>query len=312
MRLKITILTVVLALAATASAANKNKPAAAETPLASKGVGPIFHIDYTNLRGVEDRTFVEFYFQVSHDQLQFIKLKDEERFEARYSLEIMVYDQNDRVVESHAVLDKIRVDSFRATTATDRAQICLIGFTFDPGLYRIHAVLTDFETEDASTIDEWFLAEDFRAPKLLLSDIQLSPRIKPAPDGEPYVKNQRYIEPTAIRTFAHGFSDLYVYFEVYNLKFSVSKSASTYTSTFVFFNSTGEKIAQFERHTRKPGPVSAHSLKLPVEYFNVGDYTLLLTVRDDETGEKDYAQETFRVVDQAYVLNSTEYSIPPR
>jgi len=86
-------------------------------------------------------------------------------------------------------------------------------------------------------------------------------KIAAAEEGQPYVKNDRYIEPNALRVFAHDLADIYIYFEIYNLTLSENQEDSKYTAYFIVHAETGKKIAQFKRPKAIQGNSLAHSLK---------------------------------------------------
>ncbi len=266
--------------------------------MTSVGEGPVFFLDYTNLLGLDKKTYVEFYFQVGFEDLQFIK--QAEGFQAAYDLEILIFDQANNKLESYAMTDAFEVDSYPETQSQEKARSLMVPFSFEPGEYRIVATVTDLETEKQSRVDEIFPVSGFLSQNLMLSDVQLSSKIRPlnSNDAYPgyYVKNQRFIEPNARRTFARGLTDIYLYFEIYNLEYS-QKSDSTYTAYFVFYNHKGERIAQLHRCRRKPGVISTHSLRIPVDYFSEGKYRVQVSVRDDATGQTAETSKSFMVLD---------------
>lgn len=268
-----------------------------ETPLFSTGQGPLFFLDYTNLLGIDGQTYVEFYIQVGYDELQFVKDKNQGNFSAGYDIDLLIFNQNSQLVESYTTLDKFHVDSYKDTQLKDKARVALIGFTFNPGQYRIKVLVTDLETQKTSKIDNLFEARNFQSNELMISDIQFSQKIKPAEPGSPYVKNQRYVEPMAARTFAPQYSNFFIYFEIYNLLYEKHNNKLTYTTYFIFHNNKGEKIAQFHRRKIKPGETSAHSLKIPLDTFLSGKYILTVRVRDDITGQIAESSKSFTVLD---------------
>lgn len=269
-------------------------PSSMITPLKSVGEGPLFYVDYSNLKGIDNKTFVEFYVQIGYDELQFIKYNG--RFQASYDLDFVIYDTGDNVIENYTTIDVFEVETFSETRSRDKARISLVAFSFEPGQYRIKALVTDVETQKTSVIEDAFVARSFDSQNLMISDIQLSQKIEPAQEGQPYVKNQRYIEPNAVRIFAHGVSDIHIYFELYNLAYSPKSENSTYTAVFIFHDGKGNKIAQFKRRQVKPGKTVAHSLKVPVEYFTGGTYTLTVHVQDNDTGQTAESSKSFTVV----------------
>ena len=69
-------------------------------------------------------------------------------------------------------------------------------------------------------------------PQSFVDVIQFSNEIRVAEEGQPYVKNQRYVEPNALRTFAVGESNVYWYFEIYNLEGEAETEDSQYVARF--------------------------------------------------------------------------------
>lgn len=276
-----------------------------DAPLKSIGSGPQFFVDYLNLTGLDDRTYVEFYIQVGYHELQFIKDKEQGNFLAGYELDFSIFDEKGNLIESHNSVDGFHVDTYAKTKSSEKARISLLAFTFDPGKYRIKVVLADLETQKSSKIDKRFVARDFRSKELMISDIQLSQKIELAEDGRPYVKNQRYIEPNAGRTFAYGFSGFYVYFEVYNLDYE-KQDESTYTTYFIFHNSKGKKIAQLKNRKAKPGETSAHSLRIPLDSFLNGEYVITVRVRDDQNKQIAESSTSFTVVEQVIAVSQIQ------
>lgn len=276
------------------------------TPFISHGEGPTFYVDYTNLKGMGNKTFVEFYFQVNYDELQFIKDKKSKKFKAGYDLDFRAYDKEDHLAQSHHTVDEIIVDSYKETKVTNKARVSLAGFSFTPGQYRIKIFVTDHETEKISVINKIIQIRSFQSSDLMISDIQFSQKIKPSEEGLPYVKNGRYIEPNVLKAYSHDSNGIYIYFEIYNLKIINDTPHSTYTAIFKFFNQKGEKIAQFRRRKMKPGPIAAHSLKLPVDYFSSGKFTLQLEVRDDVTGQVAKTAKDFSIIDRPITLSEID------
>ncbi len=280
-------------------------------PIVSTGDGPRFCLDYCNFQGVDNKTYVEFYVQVSYSELQFIKHKD--RFKAGYHLKLTILDEFDQVVETQETNDQFQVDSFAETVSTQKARASLMAFTLKPTTYRVKALVRDLETMHATRIEQELQLGDFRAPNLLMSDIQLSSKIEPGEDGQPYVKNSRYILPNASRIFAHGLNEsIFIYFEVYNLLYDQLKPQATYTTRFTFLNGDGEPIASFARTHPKPGPTSAHSMKFPLSYFPNGNYKLIIQTRDDATGQTCESVRDFSVLDWSIALSEENLHLWPR
>ncbi len=280
--------------------ANDGQP---ETPFESSGSGPVYYIDYANFQGVDAKTYVEFYFQVSYNDLQFYK--SGKQFQAGYALDFKVIDADGNVLEQHETNDVFDVDNFAQTHATTKARVLLLGYTMDAGSYEIESSMTDLETHKSTKIKRSFVAGDFKTDKLKISDLQLSQNISAAKPDQPYVKNQRYIEPNAVRTFAHGLADIYVYFEVYNLSGfgEDGKSPGNYEAHFIINDESGNTFARLKRKHAKPGETSAHSIKLPIEHFKNGTYSLTVQIVDQESGQMSESSKDFTVFTQSITAN---------
>ncbi len=266
-------------------------------PLTSNGDGPIFYLDYSSFKGVNDETFVEFYIQVSYNELQFIKKNG--RFRADYEIDFAVLTENDSLIENHVSVDGIDLDTYSETQSDNKARVMLLGYSLAPKIYKIIARVTDCETRHSSVLEKVFAPKEYRSRQLISSDVQLSHKIEPAHNGQPYVKNSRYIEPNASRVFAHGVNpDIYIYFEVYNFAYIPNCENSTYTTTISFFDNAGNQIAQLNRVKEKPGDTCAHSMKFPLQKFKSGEYFVTIQVRDGLNGQVCETSKNFTIVDQ--------------
>lgn len=289
----------IIALSVSMTTARKSSFSA---PIQSTGDGPVYYIDHASFQGLDNKTYVEFYIQIGHKDLQFYK--NGNKFEAGYNLEFELQNSQGETVESHSSVDVFQVDTFTETISGKKARISLIAFTIDPGDYVVKSTLRDLETLRTTTITQSVIASDFSANELVISDLQLSQKIEPAPEGAPYVKNQRYIEPNAVRLFAHGLTDIYVYFEVYNLLQSETCSKNNYVAHFIIKREDGSTMAHLKRKHNKPGATSAHSIKLPIEHFQNGHYALTVRVEDGDTGNTSETSTSFTVLDTPVALNA--------
>ena len=265
-------------------------------PPISYGEGPKFVLDHAIFRGVDNRSYVEFYLQVAYDELQFIKFSD--GFRAEYKIELAVQDETGMEVEHHIDVDVVDVDIFSETNAQNKARVSLVAFTLDPGIYIIETKLTDIETRYISTLTTSLSSRSFQSSQLQISDLQISQNIVPAENRDSYVKNQRYVEPNPMRMFSPDFSQaVYIYFEIYNLKYSETSTEKTYTAKYIFHNIDGKKIAELKRKGVKPGDSSANSLRFPLEHFKSGDYRLTVQIEDAETHQVVEATNNFTIIE---------------
>ena len=253
------------------------------TPFEAIGEGPRFYIDYSNFQGMDNLTFTEFYIQISYSDLQFIKYR--KRFRGGYDIELSIVDENNNVVETYTNRDVFDVKTFDESRSTRKARLSMVAFTFEPGTYSIRVQVTDRETQKTSEIEEVFSAANFKENKLHLSDIQFSQKIELCNDDRSFVKNNRYVEPCAVRMFANGLADIYVYFEIYNLTYQQEKLNYNYTAYFSIFNKETKKTTEFQQVQKIPGTTVAHSIRLKVDQFTSGEYNLTVRILDEATGQ---------------------------
>jgi len=258
---------------------------------------PFYYVDYANFRNADKQTYVEFYLHVAYQDLQF--RKDGKGFQAGYNFSLEIWSQDEKLLKQHQMGDIIQVDSYEETIHSELARASLVGYTLAPGRYILRTELRDMETQKSAKIQEYVMVRDFGSDRLQISDIQFSQNITPAADGKPYVKNGRFIQPDAMRTFAYGLSDVNLYFEVYNLSPSLKDEPGNYVTHFIFMDEAGEQVSHIRRPHRKPGKMTAQSIKLPVESFPRGRYSVTVKIEDLDTREISEVSGSFSVVDNA-------------
>lgn len=268
-------------------------------PFRSEGEGPNFVLDYANYRGVEDLTYIEFYFQVGYHELQFIKHGED--FQAKYTLDFQIKDAQGHLIELFRNDDAFEVQTFDETKSFTKARVMMIAVSLGAGRYRIAAKMRDRETHRLTQITRRIEVVDFRASRLQVSDIQFSQKIKRAADG-PFVKNMRYIEPNALRAFGEDRADIYVYFEIYNLVYFENQDNYFYLCDYRISDEDGETLRTFEQANRSPGFSSAHSVKLPGNILAPGTYKLHITVTDQATGVRAETSQTFTILKESMIL----------
>jgi len=285
--------------------AKTDKQSTQAPPFTSTGEGPMFYMDCACFKGVASKTYTEFYFQVGYDYLQFIK--DGHKFKAGYELDFSVLDNNQNCVQEFHSSDSFYVNDFDETVSRRKARVSQVGYSLEPGQYTIRMVVKDLETLYSSFIDKPVSIRSFNSPELQLSDIQFSQKIKLAEDGDVYVKNKRYIEPNAIRTFAHGLADIFIYFEIYNLSAPATNTNSLYSALITIFDENGKQVGQINRSHQKPGIDVAHSLRLPVDDFLNGNYTLNIQATDEDGKLVAKSSKEFTVLSWPVTYNDYDF-----
>jgi hypothetical protein len=263
-------------------------------PYTSEGEGPCFFLDHTSYQGMEGKTYVEFYLQVGYRSLQFFKSGKD--FRAGYSFTLEIRDSNGKPLDSQNTKDVFDVGTFEETLSRTTARVSLMAFSLPPGSYHVHSVLEDIETEKVSVVEKIITVFEFGGNVLQLSEIQFSHDIRLGEEGQPYVKNHRYIQPNAVRTFSPETGDIYLYFEIYNM--AAVKKNSEYVAEFLICDAGGQQVGKVSRHHQKPGKTSAHSMRFGVDFFQDGLYDVLVRIRDLDNGAIAESKGRFRVVRQ--------------
>lgn len=272
-------------------------------PLHATGEGALHQIDFSNFRGENDKAYVEFYIQIAYQNLQFIKTDG--KFKASYDFELAILNDEGNIVDHQTIRDPFEVDNFKSTYITNKARISSMAFLLEPGEYTLVTKATDLETNAFSEIHTTFEAADFKTTDLSISDIQFSQNIYPAEEGLPYVKNQRYVEPNAVRLFSHGIADIFLYFEIYNLNAN-DEIPKGYLAQFIIHDEAGKIYTQLNRRHQKPGESAAHSIKLPVDYFSSGEYSLTVKITDEGSNQITETTSKFKVIDESISLNEID------
>lgn len=272
--------------------AKKNAPI---PPFFSAGEGPHFVMDYTNFMGSEQSTLVEFYIQTGYRDVQFIK--HGKRFLASYNIVVSILDGSDRVVETYETSDTFEVNTFKETESGMRFRVLQVNFSLKPGTYTLLARMTDLETRKSTEIRAPIRASNYTVAALQVSEIQLSRKIEATEEEtSPFVKNQRYIEPNALRQFAAGAENVWAYFEIYHLQ-QDEVSKNEYRIRYTLLDASGKVLFQLQKTHQKPGTTCAHSVMLPATMFKNGGYRLSIQAEDIDSGQTAELSKSFLIVE---------------
>ncbi len=176
-----------------------------------------FKYDYCVFRNDDGKLFLELYY--SFDQNQLVFIKTDGGYEAAGEISLDVYDKDDDKV----IIQKIfKIPVSVVDTADYNKNNDLSGqvnFLLDSGNYVFKIMATDFNNPVDSTVFEDNLSLN-RFPKSMvaISCIQVSSGIQKSTDkSSVFYKNTLEIIPNPNRLFGNNISNLYYYFELYNL-----------------------------------------------------------------------------------------------
>ncbi len=263
-----------------------------------------FDVDYINFIAQHNLAFVEFYVQISNVQLSFTRAA--KIFQAIYDIDFYIEDLPGNVIQTQAARDTVRAFTFDETKSTSNYRVTLFRSCLKPGEYRLRAIVTDQETGKSAEVAQKFFARDFSGDSLMVSDLQFSRRIQIDSSDGPFVKHNRRVEPNGLHQYGQFASQLFIYYEIYNLATPIdavaivdSDSAAaqiavadSFRTHYIIRDENGDEIKQLWRTGRKPGNSCVQSILLPIADLKSGQYTLTVRVFDNANGT--YAETSGR------------------
>jgi GWxTD domain-containing protein len=171
-------------------------------------VGPTFYADaiaYSSDQSQKSR--VEVYVQVPHDEIRFIKEGDQ--YIGRYEVTLSIFTPTKQLTHEETWTVDIPVTEFAQTTQNKLYSLTHRTVDVDPGNYQMTIQLRDQESRKTSQLRKSILVSDFTKDPLSLSDIMLVNRL--STEGA-----KRTIVPNisgSINALAEGF---FVFFEMYS------------------------------------------------------------------------------------------------
>jgi GWxTD domain-containing protein len=269
-----------------------------------------FVVDYINFIAQHNLAFVEFYVQLSHAQLSFTRAGAQapsaEIFQAVYDIDFYIEDVHGNVIQTQAARDTVKAFTYDETKMATNFRVTLFRSYLQPGEYRWRAIVTDQETGKACEVAQKFFARDFSGQSLAVSDLQFSRNIQIDSSASPFVKHNRHIEPNALHRYGQFASQLFIYYEIYNLAKPTKTAAAangdsaaaqlaaadSFRTHYIIHDENGNEIKQLRRSCRKPGNSCVQSVMLPIADLKSGQY--MLTVRVFDNGSGTYAETSGR------------------
>ncbi|MCI0698885.1 GWxTD domain-containing protein [candidate division KSB1 bacterium] len=263
-----------------------------------------FVVDHINFIAQHNLAFVEFYVQLSNSQLSFTRAA--KIFQAVYDTDFYIEDLQGNVIQTHAAHDTVRAFTFDETKSASNYRVTLFRSCLQPGEYRLRAIVADRETGKSAEVAQKFFARDFSGESLMVSDLQFSRRIQIDSSAGPFVKHNRLVEPNVLHRYGQFASQLFIYYEIYNLAEPISATAAdtgdsvvapfaasdSFRTHYIIRHENGDEIKQLWKSSRKPGNSCVQSILLPIADLKSGQYTLTVRLFDDASGT--YAETSGR------------------
>jgi GWxTD domain-containing protein len=246
---------------------------------------PSFFLDVARFRATDpSQTYVEVYYKIAYDNLQFIKADN--TYQATFDITVIIYDSGGRQVEVKEWRDGITVDTFDETNDDLMFRNDQISFVLDPGEYKMVMNLIDAESKKMSSQERAFKVTPFEEERLAISDIEFASYVLPDTSESRFVKNGRKVIPNVSRIYGIEDQDLYLYYEIYHLDTKKKKKTGTFDVFYQIRNSWGKLGLSYETTIDKPGESSAQSLKLNLSKLKQGSHTLKIEVKDNDSGHR--------------------------
>ncbi|MFQ6091241.1 MAG: GWxTD domain-containing protein [bacterium] len=283
----------IIGLVAVISLVLQADPAPGADPFGASEGDVRFFMDFTGFKSLQGdkKTYVEFYFTLSRDQLTFSKM--EAGYGGAYEIELILAREGRRP-EKKSWLGAAQIDSL--SQAAQKVSLFDVGyFLLDPGRYTLSAKVTDLNSGRKGTLVERVSIPKFKEGKLSLSQIEFASRIEGATDNSKFVKNGILILPNPLHLYGLQLPVLYFYAEVYHLRLAESDT-STYTLQYAILDSTKKVVkSSGPRRFRKVGKSAVVAEQMSVATLRTGEYRLKLSVTDDLTGLNATQEGVFQV-----------------
>lgn len=255
-----------------------------------------YAFDFLSFKSAEDeKTLLEIFCQIPTDNLIFIRFKD--GFFASYRLTISLYDISGNEVAKQSLTDSVTVNTFKDIDRPRTPKLIRFSLLLEPGEYQAQMKLKDLETLKSLDFRKKILVQDYNAPGLQLSDLQIAASISARNGKDVLVKNNWKVIPNVTRVVSIKQNVLYIYAELYNLLYSSVKPNKEFIVSYMIQDKEGQEIKSLKRKkSKKSGNSFALVASIPVPELKTGQYRLILYVEDLDNAQKIQKSTSFYVI----------------
>ncbi len=225
----------------------------------------------------------------------------------RYDLTVTLYDEARQCVDSLATRDSVSATPNETWLPVSNSHLKRFAFNVAPGRYLAHVEIGALGDARPVTFERQLSVSDYSRTGLQISDLQLA-SAAPMPSMQPLRQDVRSsITPNLSRIFGLEYQTLNVYAEVYNLAPATDSIADALALTCTI-QDLDQHILRREKHRFTiPGNTAAFRAAMPVGELPTGTYTLLLEIRDPQTGETRSKETTFHVINPWAFISDDSY-----
>lgn len=237
-----------------------------------------FYFEFLTFRGNDpEKTYLEVFCQIPKEQLSYAKTA--KGLQGDYTLSLRVYNSF-----GHDVDWATHRDSVVASTLSQvlEANPVVIHFPLllKPGEYTIRIQFTDKNSLAKARFQKDIYIPDYRDLDLHLSSLQLASDISPALGPSRLVKNNITVVPIVHHMFRQQLKKLFLYFEIYNLRFASNESERKFRVDYTILDLFGTEIKSMSLIREKLGQSTFVGLAIPFTGLSAGTYQLRVKICD--------------------------------
>lgn len=249
----------------------------------------------------ENNVLVELYYSFIVSQLTPAKI--ETGYEVAGYLNIQIYDS----LKSQLVLNKeYKIPSYIQDTTEfsgNKKQVGQLNLVLDPSKYSIKIIAKDYYTQGKSVeFNKTLNIEKIPLDKLSASSLQLCDMISKSENEQSiFYKNGLEVTPNPSRLFGSNISELYYYFELYNLETEFTEK--NYKIVYKITNDNNV-IKEFQKEYSVKSNSKVEFGSFDVSMLSSGKYELLITVsKKNENNPNLQIRNNFWVYNKGTVSN---------
>jgi GWxTD domain-containing protein len=227
---------------------------------------PHFYFDALNFKSEQDKSRLDFYFQIPYNEIQFTKQGNE--FDGSYEISIQLIDQDGNPALEKAWDVRPDCQNFDETTSTSIFSSSEGQFIIQPGTYTLQVAVTDSNTKKSIAEKCTFTARNFSRPSVSMSDIMLL-------KSSSFSGSKKTIIPSVDGNVISHSDSFPIFYEVY----FPTANDSTYALTEIF-NSRKHLIFSDSNWVTGTNKTKRVIAQIPKDSIPMGVYNLTVSLHN--------------------------------
>ena len=252
-----------------------------------------FKMDFSRYRTQGSDIYVEIYYSVLREGLTY--QKSTEGFQAGCLIRTFI-QKGDRAMLADSLVITDFAKSLEEISPTQKFTK-QTNLQLAPGDYKIVSRLTDLISKKSVAVSSKLTLKIFDKEALTMSDVQLASGISSQPKAETkFDKNGLRVMPNASCVYGTGFSNLFYFAEIYNLKYKGTKKDTTFRTNYSIMDKNHKVVKQAQGRPRlKPGSSAVVQGSFDLSGLASGFYTFYIEVIDDVNNNKVVGKKYFSI-----------------